>query len=101
MENEICGIQDKAIVENTEIKRTRNPIIEREKSMDNILTKVKIELGIPVRMTGKEFITLNRKIFEKNNNLEEQTKFLKVNDCYTEEANLVLTGGCVGILDLQ
>lgn len=67
--------------------------------MDNLLIKVKIQLGIPVRMTGKEFIALNRKVFEKNNNLDAQTNYLKANGCYEEEADFVLTGGSVGITE--
>lgn len=65
--------------------------------MSKLVTKIKIMLGIPVKMIGRDFIELNRSVFIKNGNLDTQIEFLKRNDCYYKEGKFVLCGGSVGI----
>ncbi len=50
-------------------------------------------------MTGKEFIMLNEKLFDRNKNKEQQIEFLKNNDCYESEGRFVLSAGGVAILN--
>lgn len=71
----------------------------RRALMDKLVKVIKIKLGIPVKMTGKEFIALNRKVFIENNNLDNQIIFLKQNDCYEKEATFELNGGGVAIVE--
>lgn len=39
--------------------------------MSKFVQRVKVKFGIPVTMTGKDFIDLNGKLFTKNGNNEE------------------------------
>lgn len=70
---------------------------KKEFEMRKLILKVKVNLGIPVKMTGKEFIDLNKKVFLKNDNLEQQINFLKENNCYDKVGSFKLSGGRVGI----
>jgi len=67
--------------------------------MEEFVTKLKIQIGVPVKMTGKEFILQNEKLFDRNKNKEQQIEFLKKNDCYEREGTFVLSAGGVGIVN--
>lgn len=67
--------------------------------LKKFVTKLKIQIGVPVIMTGKEFIMLNEKLFDRNKNKEQQIEFLKNNDCYESEGRFVLSAGGVAILN--
>lgn len=67
--------------------------------MKKFVTKLKIQIGVPVKMTGKEFIVLNEKLFDRNKNKEQQIEFLKNNNCYERKGTFVLSAGGVAILN--
>lgn len=67
--------------------------------MEKLVAKLKIQMGLPVKMTGKEFILQNEKLFDRNKNKEQQIEFLKKNDCYYSEGTFVLSAGGVGIVN--
>lgn len=67
--------------------------------MNRLISNLKVVLGIPVTMTGKDFIDLNENIFDKNENKEKQIAFLKANDLYEKVGTFEISGGRVGIIE--
>lgn len=70
-----------------------------ELKVEKFVIKLKIIMGVPVKMKGKEFILQNEKLFDRNKNKEQQIEFLKKNDCYDSEGTFVLSAGGVGIVN--
>ena len=67
--------------------------------MKKLVQKIKVNLGIPVKMTGKEFIDLNKKVFLKNDNLKQQIDFLKEHNYYDKAGTFELSSGVVGVIE--
>ncbi|EMF0110295.1 hypothetical protein OU491_002108 [Enterococcus hirae] len=69
------------------------------KTLKRMIIKIQNSRGIPVKTTGRDFIQLNKNVFEKNHNIQAQIDFLKNEGLYDQVGEFCLLNGGVAIVE--